>query len=87
MNTMLTASLMLFSCSIAARAETLPPLKDGRTPETFEELWSGFDPRKEPLDVAFVWTDLDRRGVSTNVDDVNGNYSGNRWLFLLSISN
>ena len=48
---MLTASLMLFSCSIAARAETLRPLKDGKTPETFEDLWSGFDPRKEPLDV------------------------------------
>lgn len=42
---------------------------------------------KEPLDVAFVWTDLDRRSVTTNVDGVNGNYSGNRWLFLLSISN
>ena len=31
--------------------ETLPPLKNGKAPETFEELWSGFDPRKEPLDV------------------------------------
>jgi len=31
--------------------ETLPPLKEGRAPQNFEELWKGFDPRKEPLDV------------------------------------
>jgi len=31
--------------------ETLPPLKDGKAPETFEELWAGFDPCREPLDV------------------------------------
>jgi len=42
---------MLFAFAPAVMAETLPPLKDGKAPETFEELWSGFDPRKEPLDV------------------------------------
>ena len=31
--------------------ETLPPLTDGKAPATFEEMWTGFDPRKEPLDV------------------------------------
>ena len=31
--------------------ETLPPLRDGTAPETYDELWAGFDPRKEPLDV------------------------------------
>ena len=42
----------LGSCAIGVTAdETLPSLKDGKAPETFEELWSGFDPRKEPLDV------------------------------------
>ena len=51
-NTILTASLILFSCAIGIKAdETLPPLKNGKAPETFEELWAGFDPRKEPLDV------------------------------------
>ena len=31
--------------------ETLPALKDGVVPKTYEELWAGYDPRKEPLDV------------------------------------
>ncbi len=30
--------------------ESLPPLIDGKTPQTFEALWSGYDPRKEPLE-------------------------------------
>lgn len=48
----MTASLILFSCAIGVMAdETLAPLENGKAPETFEELWSGFDPRKEPLDV------------------------------------
>ena len=32
-------------------AETLPPLKDGKVPQNLDELWAGFDPRKEPLEV------------------------------------
>ncbi len=31
-------------------AETLPPLKDGKVPQNLDELWSGFDPLKEPLE-------------------------------------
>ncbi|MDB4438188.1 dienelactone hydrolase family protein [bacterium] len=31
--------------------ETLPPLKNGKMPTNVEELWQGFDPRAEPLDV------------------------------------
>ncbi|MHC4087463.1 MAG: dienelactone hydrolase, partial [Planctomycetota bacterium] len=31
--------------------ETLPPLKGDKSPQTLEEMWAGFDPRKEPLDV------------------------------------
>jgi len=34
--------------------ETLPPLKDGKAPQTLEQLWAGFDPRKEPLDVGIL---------------------------------
>lgn len=30
--------------------ETLPPLRDSKAPQTFEELWAGYDPRKEPLE-------------------------------------
>jgi len=31
--------------------ETLPALVDGKSPQNYEELWKGFDPQKEPLDV------------------------------------
>jgi len=47
----LCAMLMLHSVPSLGETETLPPLKDGKAPQTFEELWAGFDPRKEPLDV------------------------------------
>jgi len=38
-------------------AETLPPIEDGKAPQTFEELWAQFDPQAEPLDVEVlkVW--------------------------------
>ena len=40
------------TCSLAAEDfETLPPLKNGRAPKNFEEMWAGFDPRAEPLEV------------------------------------
>jgi pimeloyl-ACP methyl ester carboxylesterase len=35
-------------------ADTLPPLVDGKAPRTFDELWAGYDPRAEPLDVEVV---------------------------------
>jgi hypothetical protein len=31
--------------------ESLPPLENGVVPQNFEQLWAGFDPRAEPLDV------------------------------------
>jgi hypothetical protein len=34
--------------------ETLPPPTYGVAPETFKEMWSGFDPRLEPLDVEIL---------------------------------
>jgi hypothetical protein len=39
--------------------ETLPPLVDGIAPQTVDEIWAGFDPRKEPLDVEILkeWED------------------------------
>lgn len=38
----------------AMAEETLTPLVDGKPPATFEELWSGLDPRKESLDVEIL---------------------------------
>ena len=29
-------------------------LEDGKVPNTFEELWAGFDPQSEPLDVELL---------------------------------
>lgn len=43
--------MIITACTAAMAQETLPPLKDGKAPQTFEELWSGFDPRAEPIDV------------------------------------
>ncbi len=48
--------VVIFSCisasvAVGQEAETLPPLKDGRAPKNFEEMWTGFDPRAEPLEV------------------------------------
>jgi len=42
-----------------AAQESLPPLKDGRAPQDFQELWAGYDPRKEPLEVEVLkeWED------------------------------
>ena len=47
-----TAALfLLFIAGNAMAEETVSPLKDGKAPATFEQVWAGFDPRKEPLDV------------------------------------
>ena len=45
-----TISLSLVNGSIGF-AETLPPLKGGVAPQTFDELWTGYDPRAEPLEI------------------------------------
>lgn len=37
--------------TIAQEPETLPPLKSGVAPSSFEEMWAGFDPRAEPLEI------------------------------------
>ena len=47
---------MLFQFAIpASRAETLGALRPGEeAPKTFEEMWAGFDPRAEPLEVEML---------------------------------
>jgi len=35
----------------ASEGETLPALKDGQPPRNFEQMWAGFDPQAEPLEV------------------------------------
>jgi len=36
---------------VCGEDESLAPLQDGVAPPTFEELWAGYDPRAEPLEV------------------------------------
>ena len=45
--------LLVLACgqSQLAGTETLPPIKDGKAPQSHEEMWFGFDPRAELLEV------------------------------------
>jgi hypothetical protein len=46
-------ALASVGCSVVygSQLDTLPPLEDARAPKNFAELWAGFDPRAEPLEV------------------------------------
>ena len=48
--TIFTVLAGLLGQSMIVDAETLPPLKDGLSPQTVAVAWAGFDPRAEPLD-------------------------------------
>ena len=48
--TTLLLSALLAGNTLLGTEESLRPLKDGKAPQTFEELWAGYDPRKEPLE-------------------------------------
>jgi pimeloyl-ACP methyl ester carboxylesterase len=43
--------LALASCLTVSAQETLPPLQDGAVLKTMEQLWAGYNPRQEPLEV------------------------------------
>jgi len=49
--------LVLIGLALAAwpppspAADSLPPLVSGKAPQDLDELWGGYDPRKEPLEV------------------------------------
>ncbi len=62
----LLSLLFLATPRIFADPETLPPLKDGTAPQTFEEMWTGFDPRAEPLEVE-VLREWEEDGVALKV--------------------
>ena len=59
---------LLFSLSLSAEKlqETLPSYSDAQVPKNFEEMWKGFDPRKEPLDVE-VLHETEQDGVVIKV--------------------
>lgn len=61
-----SALLLCSTCFCQPLVETLPPLMDGRIPRTLEELWAGYDPRAEPLEVE-VLKEWEQDGVVLKV--------------------
>lgn len=45
----------LISCHFLMAQESFPPLENGKVPQTSQELWAGYDPKAEPLDVKVLY--------------------------------
>ena len=45
------ALLLMFWVANIHAEETLPLLKDGKVPQNLAELWAGYEPKKEPLEI------------------------------------
>ena len=63
---LLSAIVVFLTAASLLAEETLPPLKDGKAPQTFEELWAGYDPCKEPLETEAL-KDWEQDGVVLRV--------------------
>ena len=43
------------TCTLLLAAQnSLPPLEDGKIPQTVKQLWAGYDSTKEPLEVRII---------------------------------
>ncbi len=62
----LLTALLLAPLTGLQAVETLPPLTDGKVPTNLDELWAGFDPRKEPLETE-VLKEWEQDGVVCRV--------------------
>ncbi len=49
--TLLSLSFVLLAAHVLIGADSFPPLENGKVPQTTQELWAGYDPSSEPLDV------------------------------------
>lgn len=58
--------LSMANLSFGQLEETLAPLVDGAAPKTLNELWAGYDPNKEPLEVE-VLKEWEQDGVVMQV--------------------
>ena len=54
------------SLALCHGGETLPALRDGQAPRSFDEMWPGFDPRAEPLEIE-VLKEWEQDGVVLKV--------------------
>jgi len=56
-------AIAFIGCPLVSGSEpdTLPPFEDARAPKNFAEMWAGFDPRAEPLEVEVLkeWEEED----------------------------
>ena len=52
--TLLTLSLTLVLSRAVSGADSFAPLENGKVPQTPQELWAGYDPSREPLDVKIL---------------------------------
>nr|BBC28705.1 fucoidan deacetylase [Luteolibacter algae] len=62
----LCALLPFASLCLVQAQDTLPPLEGKAAPQTYDELWDGYDPRAEPLDVE-VLKEWEQDGVVMKV--------------------
>ncbi|MHC4581266.1 MAG: dienelactone hydrolase family protein, partial [Planctomycetota bacterium] len=53
-NSLLATLIALIGCVPITGQETLPPVTEGNVPQNFDDLWAGFDPRAEPLDIEIL---------------------------------
>jgi dihydroflavonol-4-reductase len=51
---LLVALTLAVIADLALGADTLPPLEEGGVPQNLDELWAGYDPAQEPLEVEVV---------------------------------
>jgi hypothetical protein len=58
--------LLIAMHSLSSAQETLPPLEGKAAPQTYDELWEGYDPRAEPLEVE-VLKEWEQDGVVLKV--------------------
>lgn len=50
----LLLSLLVGTAAVGQQQDTLPALTNDIAPQTFQEMWAGFDPRAEPLEVEML---------------------------------
>ncbi|MBD3673242.1 MAG: acetylxylan esterase [Planctomycetaceae bacterium] len=54
LSTVLLTFLLILPATEGEAADSLVPLNNGRPPQNVEQLWDGYDPRLEPLDIKVV---------------------------------
>ena len=62
------SSLLVLAFSLDAKGDedSFPPLKGKEPPQNFEELWAGYDPSREPLEVQVVH-EWKNEGITTRM--------------------